>query len=433
MSAVSNSVMPAANAASTSACASATGRPAKRHIPQAIGDTVSPLLPRGRGSGVSVMDDMVVVLGATSVTEQVRYGLVGTGMMGVEHLHNLAITPATVVTAIADPVEGSLAWARNALGDAAAPVQAFPDAGALAASGLVDAVIVASPNHTHRAVLAPLFDAGLHILCEKPLATTIADARWIAERAAASPGVFWCAMEYRYMPPVAAFIRDVGDGLIGRLRMLSIREHRFPFLPKVGDWNRFSRNTGGTMVEKCCHFFDLMRLITRSEATRVYCSGAMDVNHLDERYGGETPDIIDNSYTTVDFAPKNGEGGARAMLDLSMFAEGAEHQEEIAAVGDAGRLEVLIPEGAIVHSPRTGFRNPKQVTRRVVEVDEAALNAGSHHGSTFYEHQKFIAAVRGEAPVEVTARDGLMAVAIGAAAEISAREQRVVTMAELGF
>ena len=50
-------------------------------------------------------------------------------------------------------------------------------------------------------------------------------------------------------------------GRVGTLQMLSIREHRFPFLPKVGDWNRFSRNTGGTMVEKCCHFFDLMRLI----------------------------------------------------------------------------------------------------------------------------------------------------------------------------
>ena len=71
-----------------------------------------------------------------------------------------------------------------------------------------------------------------------------------------------------------------------------------------------------TMVEKCCHFFDMMRLITGSEAVRVYCSGAMDVNHLDERYDGETPDIIDNSYTTVDFA-----NGVRAMLDLSTLLQ----------------------------------------------------------------------------------------------------------------
>jgi hypothetical protein len=68
----------------------------------------------------------------------------------------------------------------------------------------------------------------------------------------------------------------------------------------------------------------------------------------------------------------------------------------------------------------------------VVHTDETALNAGSHHGSTFYEHQKFNAAVRGEGQVEVTARDGMMAVAIGAAAELSAREKRVVTMEEMG-
>ena len=357
-----------------------------------------------------------------------RYGLVGTGMMGVEHLNNLAVTPGAVVTAIADPVETSLDWARKALGGKADGVTAFADSAALAQSGLVDAVIVASPNYTHRDVLVPLFDAGLAILCEKPLATTLPDARWIVEQAEKSAAPFWTAMEYRYMPPAAEFIAEVHGGKIGKLQMLSIREHRFPFLEKVGDWNRFSRNTGGTMVEKCCHFFDLMRLIVGSEAVRVYCSGAMDVNHLDERYDGRTPDIIDNSYTTVDFA-----NGVRAMLDLSMFAEGAENQEEITAVGADARLDVLIPEGVIVHSPRVGFMNPKQVTRRHVHTDETALNAGSHHGSTFYEHQRFNAAVRGEGAVEVTARDGMMAVAIGTAAEISAREKRAVEMAELGF
>lgn len=362
------------------------------------------------------------------MNDVVRYGLVGTGMMGVEHIQNLAITDGAVVTAIADPTANSLGWARNALGAAADGVQAFDNAAELAASGLCDAVIVASPNYTHRSVLEPLFEAGLNILCEKPLATRIEDARWIVDRAAQSPGIFWTAMEYRYMPPAAEFIRQVHGGRIGTLRMLSIREHRFPFLPKVGDWNRFAENTGGTMVEKCCHFFDLMRLIVQSEPVRVYCSGAMDVNHLDERYDGRTPDIIDNSYTTVDFA-----NGVRAMLDLSMFADGAENQEEITAVGDKARLDCLIPEGSLIYSPRTGFMQPKAVERSHVEVDEAALKAGSHHGSTYYEHQKFLAAVRGEGSVEVTAEDGLRAVAIGMAAEISAREKRVVEMSELGF
>jgi myo-inositol 2-dehydrogenase / D-chiro-inositol 1-dehydrogenase len=360
--------------------------------------------------------------------ERIRYGLIGAGMMGVEHINNLKVTPDVVVTALADPVAQSLAMAQSALEDFAPDVATFADASALAASGLVDAVIVASPNYTHRAVLEPLFDAGLHILCEKPLATTIDDARWIVERAAQSSGIFWTAMEYRYMPPAAEFIAQVHDGRIGKLQMLSIREHRFPFLPKVGDWNRFSENTGGTMVEKCCHFFDLMRLIVQSEPVRVYCSGAMDVNHLDERYDGRTPDIIDNSFTTVDFA-----NGVRAMLDLCMFADGAEDQEEITATGDKARLDCLIPTGDLVFSPRTGFRNPAAPVRTHIAVDETALHAGSHHGSTFYEHQKFAAAVRGEGPVEVTAHDGLMAVAIGTAAEISAREKRVVALSEFGF
>lgn len=356
-----------------------------------------------------------------------RYGLVGTGMMGVEHIRNVAVTPGVQIVALADPVPSSLDSARQALGAAGEGVTVYVTAAELARHEL-DAVIVAAPNFTHRAVLDPLFDAGLNILCEKPLATTIEDARWIVERAAQSPRIFWTAMEYRYMPPAAAFIEQVHGGRIGTLRMLSIREHRFPFLPKVGDWNRFSDKTGGTMVEKCCHFFDLMRLIVGSEAVRVFCSGAMDVNHIDERYDGRMPDIIDNSFTTVDFA-----NGVRAMLDLSMFAEGAENQEEITAVGDQARLDCLIPAGDLVFSPRTGFMRPKAVERSHVPVDPVALSAGSHHGSTYYEHQKFYSAVAHGKPVEVTALDGLMAVAIGTAAEISARERRVVEMSELGF
>jgi predicted dehydrogenase len=356
---------------------------------------------------------------------KVRYGLIGTGMMGVEHIQNLRVTPGAELTAIYDPVQTSLGWAKAATAGWSDP-KAFESGTELARSGTVDAVIIASPNHTHRDVLQPIMDAPVHILCEKPLATTVADARWIADAAAARDHAFWTAMEYRFMPPAERFVEQVHGGRVGRLQMLSIREHRFPFLPKVGDWNRFSINTGGTMVEKCCHFFDLMRLIVRSEAVRVYCSGAMDVNHKDETYGGRKPDIIDNSYTVVDF-----ENGVRAMLDLCMFADGAANQEEITAVGDQARLDVLIPESVIVYSPRVGFMNPKQVEREIVPVDETALDAGQHHGSTYYQHQHFNAVVRGEGEVLVTAEDGLRAVEIGAAAELSAREKRVVMLDEV--
>ena len=357
--------------------------------------------------------------------DTIRWGIVGTGMMALEHIANLRLTPGSVITALVDPTPLSIARAEAAVGG---EVAVFESPAALAASGLVDAVLVASPNFTHHAVLQPLIDARLHILCEKPLATTLADARDIANRMAGYDAVFWTGMEYRFMPPVTAYIDQLHAGRVGRLQMLSIREHRFPFLVKVGDWNRFNANTGGTMVEKCCHFFDLMRVIVRAEPVRVFCSGGVDVNHRDEAYDGRTPDIIDNSFTTVDFA-----NGVRALLDLSMFADGAENQEEIVAVGDAARLDCLIPAGEIVYHPRVGFMNPKRVERAHVAVDPAALAAGQHHGATFYQHAAFAAAVRGQGPVLVTADDGLRAVAMGLAAETSAREHRVVAMSELGL
>jgi hypothetical protein len=176
------------------------------------------------------------------------------------------------------------------------------------------------------------------------------------------------------------------------------------------------------MVEKCCHFFDLMRLIVKARPVRIYCSGAMDVNHLDERYDGKVPDIIDNSYTVVDF-----DNGVRAMLDLCMFAEGSKNQEEIAAVGDTGRLEVFIPDGDLVFSPRS----PKGPVVTHVAVDETALRAGTHHGASYHQHRAFLRAVLGQGAVEVTADDGYWAVVMGLAAELSAKEKRVVEIGEL--
>jgi predicted dehydrogenase len=149
----------------------------------------------------------------------------------------------------------------------------------------------------------------------------------------------------------------------------------------------------------------------------------MDVNHLDERYDGKVPDIIDNSYTIVDF-----ENGVRAMLDLCMFADGSKNQEEIAAVGDTGKLEVFIPDGDLVFSPRS----PKGPVTTHVAVDETALRAGTHHGASYYQHRAFLDAVLNGGPATVTADDGTWAVLMGLAAEMSAKEKRAVTMRELG-
>ncbi len=356
-----------------------------------------------------------------------RYGVIGGGMMAREHMANLALIPGSVVTAVADPDSG-----QQALNAEAAPGAALlSDADSLIARDDVDAVIVATPNHTHFDVLQRVFAGRPRpLLVEKPVVTTPDLGTQLAEQAAAWPAPFWVAMEYRYMPPVAALLEELRGGVTGPLRMLTIREHRYPFLEKVGDWNRFNANTGGTMVEKCCHFFDLMRLILQDEPQRIFASGGAEVNHREERYDGRQPDIVDNAYVMVDFA-----GGARAMLELCMFAEGGWFQEEITATGEQGRVACFIPgparriggaerEAMIEVSPR----NPVNPQRRPVPVDAAVLRAGEHHGSTYYQHLRFREAVLGRGAVEVTLSDGLKAVAMGAAAERSMAEGRPVML-----
>ena len=227
----------------------------------------------------------------------------------------------------------------------------YEDHRALLRDAAVDAVVIATPNHTHAAVLADAFATDKHILVEKPLCTTIDDCHRLIDAAARHRGVVWVGLEYRFVPTITRLVELVRGGAIGRLRMLAIREHRFPFLVKVGNWNRFARNTGGTLVEKCCHFFDLMHLLVGQRPLRVSASGAQDVNHLDERYDGAAPDILDNAYAIVDF-----DGGARALLDLCMFAENSTNEMELAATGDAGKVEAFVPAHRIVLGRRDRAR-----------------------------------------------------------------------------
>ncbi len=353
------------------------------------------------------------------MADTIRYGIIGTGMMGHEHIRNLDLVDGACVTAFADPSPSSRWWTRQIVADS---VEEYADYRTLLEKAPVDAVVVASPNHTHAEVLDPIFETDLHVLVEKPLCTTVEAAKRVADRAAAHRGVFWVGMEYRYMAPIARLIEEVRGGAIGSLKMLAIREHRFPFLPKVDDWNRFSRNTGGTFVEKCCHFFDLMRLIAQADPVRVYASAGQDVNHLDESYGGETPDIRDNGYVVVDF-----ENGVRALLDLCMFAEATRNEQEIAATGDAGKIECFIPESTVV----VGKRNPRSIETHTLSLDADVLAAGAHHGSTFLAHGAFRRAILESTPAAVSALDGFWAVAMGVAAETSATLGRPVELRDL--
>lgn len=351
----------------------------------------------------------------------VRYGIIGTGMMGCEHIMNLKLMPDVQVTAIADRSEMTRGWGRSFAGEG---VEVYDDYRELLRRAPVDAVVIATPNHTHFEVLQDVFRTDKHVLVEKPLATRVEDCHRIVEQAAHHPGIVWVGLEYRFMPSVAPLIREVHDGVVGPVWMVAIREHRYPFLPKIDNWNRFTRNTGGTLVEKCCHFFDLMNQITQRRPLRVYASGGQDVNHLDESYDGERPDILDNAFAVVDY-----EGGIRAMLDLCMFAENSPNEVEIAVTGSAGKILAFEPEHRLLRCMRDGSPHAREGFELAPEI----ATAGAHHGSTYLQHRAFLAAIRSGGSPGVSAADGALAVAVGAAAHRSIDERRLVELSELGF
>ncbi len=359
----------------------------------------------------------------TASTSPVRYGIIGTGMMGLEHIRNLQSLAGTTITAVCDPDPTSLRQGVEAVGDRATP---FTDHRELLASGRCDAVVIATPNHTHIDVVSDVLATELHTLVEKPLCTTVDDCLRLIELSASRPdaSVTWVGLEYRYMPPVAELVRLVHSGAVGRPWMVAIREHRFPFLVKVGNWNRFTANTGGTLVEKTCHFFDLMNLVLGERPVRVMASGSQDVNHLDEIYDGRRADILDNAFVIVDYP-----SGARALLDLCMFAEATHNQEELAVTGDRGKVEALIPDNT-VRVGRRGEHWIGGVESRAVE-DPTIAHEGFHHGSSYVEHARFLDCIRTGAPAEVTLIDGLWSVAAGVAAHRSIELGRPVMMSEI--
>lgn len=365
--------------------------------------------------------------------EKIRYGIIGCGSMGREHLLNLHAMGGAEVTAIADP-HGPSREAAATLVDGWRP-KLFERHADLLAAGLCDALVIASPNHTHAAVLRDALATELPILAEKPLVTKIADGLDLLQRAQGRKAITWVAQEYRYMPPVAEMIRLAHAGEIGSLHQVGIREHREPFYPKVGDWNRFSANTGGTLVEKCCHYFNLMELILRERAVRVFASGAQRVNHLSERYDGRVPDILDSAYVLVEYG-----SGARAMLDLCMFAENSVDNEHIVVVGDEGKLESLLPSLTLRHGRRADWGRREvwgqpSGTGRGVSVrrvwDTNIRYAGQHFGASYIEHQKFAQAVREGLPAEIPLDEGLRAVAVGLAAHRSIESGLPVALADV--
>jgi predicted dehydrogenase len=348
-----------------------------------------------------------------------KFNIIGTGMMGIEHLRVTYLEGRATIHGIYDPNPRSVAAAQEALSqiDSNSKLKVYNDLESACTDPEVDGLIISTPNFSHISVIREAVKSKKHILLEKPMATTIPDAHEIYSIAKNYPAVFQIGLQYRYK---AMYVDAIQEALnhrkLGDIKMIHILEHRYPFLDKVKQWNKFNQYSGGTLVEKCCHYFDLMNLFAQSRPTKIYATGSMAVNFRTFEYNGRKSDILDNAVVSVDY-----ENGVRAGFTLCMFSP--QFYEELMLCGDEGHLRTY---ESIDFLP-----GPKQKTYLEIKVGEKStsrisqpcyptyIEQSGHGGATFFEHKYFIDEIEGSKRSVATAEEGFWSIVVGYAAQKS--------------
>lgn len=348
-----------------------------------------------------------------------KFNIIGTGMMGIEHLRVTYLEGRATIHGIYDPNPRSVAAAQEALSqiDSNSKLKVYNDLESACTDPEVDGLIISTPNFSHISVIREAVKSKKHILLEKPMATTIPDAHEIYSIAKNYPPVFQIGLQYRYKAMYADAIQEaLNHRKLGDIKMIHILEHRYPFLDKVKQWNKFNQYSGGTLVEKCCHYFDLMNLFAQSRPTKIYATGSMAVNFRTFEYNGRKSDILDNAVVSVDY-----ENGVRAGFTLCMFSP--QFYEELMLCGDEGHLRTY---ESIDFLP-----GPKQKTYLEIKVGEKStsrisqpcyptyIEQSGHGGATFFEHKYFIDEIEGSKRSVATAEEGFWSIVVGYAAQKS--------------
>jgi predicted dehydrogenase len=180
-----------------------------------------------------------------------RVGVVGVGVMGCNHARVFADLPGVSLVGIADPDRKQREFVSGALGCAG-----FPDVEGLLAAG-IDAVTVAAPTHLHRELSLACIDRGVHVLVEKPIASSVEEGRAIIT-AARRMGVNLMVGHVERFNPAVEAIKDA----LRNEDILSIAITRVgPFPPRMSNV--------GVVIDLAVHDIDLIRWFTDSEIVEV--------------------------------------------------------------------------------------------------------------------------------------------------------------------
>lgn len=252
-------------------------------------------------------------------TEKIRFGVIGTGGMGSGHCSMLPVIPETELTAICDidpKTRETIATKYN--------VPGFATHTELLDSGLVDAVVIATPHYFHPPIAIEAFSKGLHVMSEKPLAVTVADADAMIAAAKASGKKFGVMYQMRSEPQNQAARKVIESGRLGAIYRTSLVMgwYRSQAYYNSGGWRAtWSGEGGGVLINQAPHALDLFtwlgglpKTVTGQTRTRLH-----DI------------EVEDEAFATLEY-----ENGAHGYLYAST-TEVPNHQM-LEICGDRGKL-----------------------------------------------------------------------------------------------
>jgi predicted dehydrogenase len=360
-----------------------------------------------------------------------KFNVIGTGVNGCEHIRVTMLEGRATIHGIYDPNPGSIAMAQASFHQfrPGQDLVVFESLEAACQDPEADALIISTPNFSHLEVLKVAMQSGKPIFLEKPMATTVKDAYEMVQLAKNYPAKLQIGLQYRYK---SMYVESIHEALerrtLGDIKMVNIIEHRIPFLDKVKQWNKFAKYSGGTLVEKCCHYFDLLNLFAQSRPISVFATGSQAVNFVEFEYHGEKSDILDNAIVSVVY-----QNGVRASFNLCMFAP--MFYEEISICGDEGYLKAFerqdylsIPRAKTHMEILRGEKKPARVTSPCYPPH---IEDSGHNGATYYEHINLIENLDGNTTDTATVTEGFWAVVVGAAAEESVKTGQPVLIEDL--
>lgn len=206
---------------------------------------------------------------ATSIRrspERLRGALIGFGFImeqghAAAYRRRLTTRGDVEIVAIADICDARRAAARAA----------FPDARVYSSHELLlaheadglDFVDIATPPAAHTEIALAALDAGVHVLCEKPLSTTVSDAAALIDRAQRAERVLFPCHNYRHAPVIKAVREVLDSGVIGRVHTVTLQTFRNTHARGVADWRpdwrrECEHSGGGIAMDHGSHAFYLI-------------------------------------------------------------------------------------------------------------------------------------------------------------------------------